>query len=209
MKKTLVLIDRDGVLVYDKKYYLGSQRDWKKKVRILPGVVKGLKLLNSIPDVSIYMITNQSGVAIKDFPLLTVKRAKEVCQYIINLIRKKGGRLDDYFICPHVSPDYVKRKNEFKFDKKRVCNCVCIKPRLGMVFDALRKEGLTAKKVNLFVVGDRASDVQTALNVKGTGILVPFVNEPGQISKVKKLKGKKYVAKDFLKAAEYIVRNAR
>ena len=48
---------------------------------------------------------------------------------------------------------------------------------------------------------DRASDVQTAIHAKGTGILIPFENEPGREEKVKRII---YVAKNFLYAAAYI-----
>ena len=77
-KKLFIFLDRDGTIDYDKKYHLGHQRNWKPKVRILPNVVKGLKILRKIPGARIYIITNQTGVAIKDFPLLTEKRAREV-----------------------------------------------------------------------------------------------------------------------------------
>ncbi len=198
---TLICIDRDGVLIYDKKYHLGKSNNWKKKVKILPKVIEGIKLLKKIPSVKIYMITNQPGVAIKEFKLLDDKRVAQVCEYVLNKLEKKGAKLDGYFACGHATPDYVKKRKKYKFHKSKVCNCFCIKPNLGMVISSLEKEGLNFKKTKIYVIGDRASDVQTAINVKGTGILVPFINEPEQIKKMNK---KGYIAKNFLEASKIV-----
>ena len=210
-KKILICIDRDGVLTYDKKYHLGHTHQWKKKIKILPKVVEGLKVLNSIPDVAIYIISNQPGVAIKDFKLLTLDRAQAVAKHIVDKLHKRGGHVHGYFICPHATPAYTKKRSKYTFHKGMVCNCACIKPKLGMVFMALSEEGLTRDNTRVFVIGDRASDIKTALNIKGTGVFVPFVNEPGQMEKVRKLKPKSriYIAKDFLDAAKFIKKKAK
>jgi len=207
-KKTVICIDRDGVLIYDEKYHLGRTNNWKSKIKVLPHVVEGLKLLNKLSNVAIYLVTNQPGVAIKDFPLLTFARAHEVCRYVVDLLKKKGGHLDGYFLCAHASPAYAKRRSNYKFDKKLVCNCSCIKPRFGMVYDALEKEGIKPEQATIYVMGDRATDIQTAINAGGVGVFVPFENEPGQKEKVKEIKQKSkvYIAKNFLDAVNFIIK---
>ena len=210
--KALICIDRDGVLLHDEKYYLGKTHDWKKKMRILPGVVEGIKKLNKLPDVAIYMITNQPGVAVKNFKLLTLERAHQVCQAVVDRLKKRGAISKGYFLCAHASPTYTKRKVDFKFHKSLICNCSCIKPNPGMVFDALEAEGITADKAHIYVIGDRDTDVQTALNIGGIGVHVPFINEPEQEKKVKrKYKDNKkvYLAKDFKDAANFIYRREK
>ena len=202
--KTLVLIDRDGTLIYDDKYHLGKTNDWKKKVKILPTVTKGLKLLKVLPEVHTYIITNQPGVAVKDFKLLTEERSRKVCKYIQEKLNKLGANIEGHFVCPHASPAYTNKRSNYKFNKKLVCNCSCIKPKLGMVFDVLKLEGITKKNTNIYIIGDRASDIKTAHNIKGTGILIPFKGEPGQVEAINKLRGKTYVASNFLDAAKYI-----
>jgi histidinol-phosphate phosphatase family protein len=208
MVRTLICIDRDGTLIYDeeKHLYLGRDDEWKSKVRILPHAIEGIKLINAIPDSVIYMITNQPGVAITDFPLLTVERAHEVCRYVIDGIKGGGGRIDGHFLCPHADLAYKKEHPEYQFDEKLLCDCECIKPSLGMVFEALRSEGVTRKNVNIFVIGDRSTDVETALNIGGIGILVPFENQPDEDQKVKRLPDQSsiYVARNLLDAAEYV-----
>ena len=206
MKKILVCVDRDGTLIYDNKYHLGRTDDWKSKIKILPTVIEGLRLLRTLPNVAIYIITNQPGVAIREFPLLTLDRAHEVNRHILTEIAKMGGQIDGYFLCPHANMQYVKKKANYHFDENMVCDCECEKPKSGMVFDALKSERLTREEVILYVIGDRSSDVETALNINGTGILIPFENEPRHFEKIKKLdQTNVYIARDFLDAAQFIV----
>lgn len=214
MKKTLVCIDRDGTLIYDSKdhLFLGRDDGWESKVRILPRVVVGLKLLNTIPDASVYMITNQVGVAISDYSLLTNERAHEVCKYVIDKIKNLGVNINGYFLCPHATLDYVKTKLGVNFDKKLVHkNCKCLKPALGMVFNALKAENITPENTDIYFIGDRASDVQTALNINGTGILIPFEGESNEEKKIAKLVGQErvHVVGNLLKAAELIFKQKR
>lgn len=208
MRKTLICIDRDGTLIHDEKdhLFLGRDNDWPAKVRVLPGVVDGLKKMRKIPDSSIYMITNQPGVAIMDYPLLTVERAHEVCGYVVNKIREMGAVIDGHFLCPHADPEYARKKPGINFDPKLVHDCKCFKPSLGMVVDALKSENITADNAAVYVIGDRASDVMTALNINGFGILIPFENEPGEEEKVKRLNDQAHVhiAGNMIEAAEFV-----
>ena len=66
MRKVIICIDRDGTLINDQKFYLGKEEGWQEQVEILPGVIEGLKKLNTINNSAIYMVTNQAGVAIAD-----------------------------------------------------------------------------------------------------------------------------------------------
>ena len=75
-----------------------------------------------------------------------------------------------------------------------------------MVLDVLKAENITEANGDIYVVGDRLSDVQTALNINGTGILIPFENEPGEVEKVRVLEyhSRIFIAKDLVEAAEFI-----
>ena len=90
--KTLICIDRDGTLIYDKKehLYLGRDNDWRAQVKVLPYVPEGMRVLKAIPGAAVYMVTNQPGVAITDFPLLTLERAHEVCRHVVEKIKDMG-----------------------------------------------------------------------------------------------------------------------
>jgi len=217
MKKQniLICIDRDGTLIYDDKYYLGRTNNWRSKIKFLRNVVRGLREVNKrLPLAKIYMITNQSGVAVKDFPFLTEKRANEVCQAVIDILSKKGVRVDDYVLCPHVSLEYAE-KSELKIKKNFICNCSCIKPSPGMVAKALRKEKFKKENTRIYVIGDRKTDVETAHNISGIGILVPFKNESKEDVKLLKHKKNKFfkdrthLAENFLDAVRYIIRKEK
>lgn len=202
--KVVICLDRDGTLIHDEKYHLGRQEDWKAKIKLLPGVVEGIKILRKIPNSVIYLLTNQPGIAVEDFPLLSKERAEEVCEEVLKILKREGAKLEGYFLCPHANPKYVK-KRAYKFHKKLVCECECIKPRPGMVKQVLKAEKIDESEAKIYVVGDRVTDVKTALNIGGTGVFVPFEKEPGEKQKVKKIKkGEVHIAKNFIDAAKFI-----
>ncbi|MFB6246429.1 MAG: HAD-IIIA family hydrolase [Candidatus Pacearchaeota archaeon] len=207
-KDVLVCIDRDGTLIYDDKYYLGRSNDWKNKIEFLRGVVSGIRRLKKeIPNVKIYMITNQKGVAIKDYKLLDYQRAREVCEEILERLRKKGAKIDGYILCPHADKNYKKKHPDKNLKSELVCNCSCIKPNTGMIDRALENCGLKKSKTDIYVVGDRESDVKAGLNSGGYGILVPFENEPREKEKVRSLRSKKSaVVNGFGDASRIIVK---
>ena len=205
--KTLICIDRDGTLINDTKnhLFLGSKENWKEEVLILPTVIQGLEVLKKLADTRIYMITNQSGVAIKELPLLTEERSHEVCEYVLSLFENEGVALDGFFACPHATLDYFKGHDFFTPIPELICECDCIKPRLGMVISALEKEGADLTNVSIYVIGDRVSDVMTGINTGGKGVLIPFESQPGETEKMRSVDSQKsYVAENFLDAAKHI-----
>lgn len=207
-KKILIFLDRDGTLIYDKKCYYGSQKSWRSLIKFCSGVASGIKLLRKKLDAKVCIITNQPGVAVKELPLLTLKRAHEVTKFIIKKLKQKGAKIDDYEVCEHAPLFYIKSHPKFSFDKELVGDFGCIKPKPGMIDKILRKEKIKKKDIkSIYVIGDRVSDVKTALNVNGFGILVPFSKESKEKTKFKTIKSKnKYLAKNFLDAANFIIK---
>jgi len=204
MKQTVIFLDRDGTLICDKKCHFGSQMNWRSLITILPHVKQGIKSLRKIPNVKIYLVTNQSGVAITNYPLLTYKRAKEVTEFVL---RKIGVKIDGYKVCRHVSPTYVREHPEFTFNKKLLGNFHCMKPNPGMMEEIFKNDKLAKKDFNIYMIGDRASDMKAVLKMNGFGILVPYGNEKEEIAKVEKLRSRKiYIAKDFRDVVRFILR---
>jgi len=212
MKRVLICVDRDGTVAYDKKhrpkYHLGRQRNWKSKIKFVENALEGLRILRKkLPAAKIYLISNQPGVAIKEFPLLTEKKAHEVFKYIIKKLEKRGVSVDGYEVCPRASREYVKKHPQYTFHKKLVGNFSCFKPKPGMIRSILKKEKLKKNQTKIYIIGDRVSDVKTAHKIDGFGILVPFIYQLEEKEKVKKMKNrKKYVARDFLNAARFIIK---
>jgi histidinol-phosphate phosphatase family protein len=215
---TLVFLDRDGTINKDENYFLGSSPSWKKQVKILPKVVTGIKLLNHISDLELFIITNQSGVALMgpEFDLLDEKRMHEVNQFIIDKLRQKGAIVKGYFACPYVDNKYVEKAK----NKGRVVNLAYVKdkhpdlkPSIGMLKKAAESIGRSIDDCKIYFVGDRSTDVEMGLNANGTGILISSfkTKELGDLAKVedfqKRYGTRVYVAKDFLDAANYIKQN--
>lgn len=201
----MVCIDRDGTLIYDDHYYLGKTDEWQEKLDLMDGAVEGVKKLNELENVVVYMITNQSGVAVKDFEKLTEERAEEVCETVLGRFEEEGAHIKDYHLCPHVPPDYSETHPEREVENGKVCHCYCIKPNTGMVDKVLDMEGLERSEAQVFVIGDRATDVNTGLNAGGYGVLVPFQNQEDQMKEVQKTdSGKTFIADSLEEAAEFV-----
>ena len=206
-KQILILIDKDATLIYDTGFP-GSRSNWKEMFELIPTVEEGLKKLSKIPNSKRYIVTNQAGVAIKEFHELDEDKSREVCEYTIDELNKKGANISGYEICPYVEQSYLDSHPNFEFDEKYVLKkAKCRKPNTGMADSILKKEGLKKEDVKIYVIGDRKSDVQLALNLGGFGILVPIKDHPNEPEKVRSLKSKNtYIAKNFLDAAEFILK---
>jgi len=216
----LVCLDRDGTVNKDDNYFLGSSQEWKKQLKILPNVVKGIKQLNQLKDFEVFIITNQAGVALigPKFDLLDEKRMHQVNQHIIDTLKEKGAKVKGYFACPFVDNKYVEKSKS----KGRLVNPNYVKddhpdlkPNIGMIKKAAKSIKKKLKYCEVFFIGDRASDVEMGINANGTGILVsgPKTKELGDLEKVNQLKEKYkervYIAKDFLDAVNYIKLNVK
>ena len=217
-KSPLVFLDRDGTVTRDENYYLGSQQNWKDLVEFLPGVVRGISCLNKY-SIRPIIITNQAGVALTGpaFNLLTEERMNLVNEYIKYRLAQEGAFIEGIFACPFVDKDYVTRAME----KGRKVNpryiqdgCIDLKPNTGLMKKAADSVGRVLGDSMIFMVGDRATDVQTGLNAGGEGILIasPKTIELSDLKKTERLirenPGRVYVAPNFNTAAEYILRRS-
>ena len=215
----LVCLDRDGTINEDNNYYLGNSKDWKSQVKIFPGVIEGIKRLNSTPNLETFVVTNQSGVALegKEFSEFTLERMHEVNKYVLKILEKEEAFIRGYFACPIVDYKYAEkarlkgRKLNTEFVRQNPSD---LKPNIGMIKKAAKSLGKTLEECRIYVIGDIITDVQLGLNAGGKGILVesPRTIQRGDLEKTKKLAqeeaGRVYLAKDFLDATDYIIRDA-
>jgi len=143
----VLFIDRDGTLIeepYD------NQVDSLAKVRFLPGVFAALSELMRA-GYRLVMVTNQNGLGTHTFPFAAFTEAHE---FVLNAFSSQGIRFDQVFVCPH-------REND---------GCSCRKPRTGLV-----EEYLSMAPIDLAasaVIGDRATDMEFASNLKLRGFTV-------------------------------------
>jgi len=141
----LIIADRDGTLIED-RHYLASP----DMVCVLPSVVSSMKLLEE-SEIELIVATNQSGVGRGYFEEACVTEVNNRCQSLIDPHRRV---LKHFFYCIHSPLEY----------------CNCRKPLTGMVDEFLM---LNAQKYdNIYVIGDRMSDLEFAFNLQALPILV-------------------------------------
>ncbi|TCK02884.1 D-glycero-alpha-D-manno-heptose-1,7-bisphosphate 7-phosphatase [Phorcysia thermohydrogeniphila] len=162
MKNRAVFLDRDNTLIHDDGFIHEPE-----KVKLLPGVPEGLKLLKESGYLLI-VTSNQSGIGRGYFQEDDFHAVNRKLQ---EFLKPYGVQIDDFFFCPHRPED----------------GCNCRKPRTGMVEKAAEKWNIDVSES--FVIGDRDSDIQLAVNAgcKG-GVKVRTTLFP-----------------DFLSAAKHIV----
>jgi len=146
-----VFLDRDGVLIQDVNYL-----SHLSQIEVFDDVPSGLKKLKSL-DFKLIVVTNQSGVArgyfTEDFVLETHKKINQ-------LLEAYQVQIDDFVYCPH-HPDGLSPYN---------LKCKCRKPQTGMIDKAKVEHDI--KIEGSFMVGDKLSDIEFAVNAKLTGILI-------------------------------------
>lgn len=131
-----VFLDRDGVIIENRSAYVRSWSD----VAIFG---QALTALAGIKDSSyrIIVVTNQSAVG---RGIITYDAAVEINERLLEVINQTGGRIDDFYICPHAPQD----------------NCDCRKPKPGLILQAAKDYNLDLSQSIL--IGDALSDIMAA-----------------------------------------------
>jgi histidinol-phosphate aminotransferase len=144
IRQKYAFIDRDGVLIYEPTDTY--QIDSLDKLKILPGVITGLRRLIK-NNYKLIMISNQDGLGTNSFPQ---KNFEIVQNKLIKSFKNNQIIFDKIFICPHLPTD----------------NCVCRKPQTGLVNDFFQNNSNSIDWQNSFYCGDRESDRDFARNVR-------------------------------------------
>ncbi len=140
-----VVLDRDGTLVRECHYLCNPDQ-----LELLPGVVPGLRMLlqHGVP---VAVVTNQSAVG---RGLLDHAQLGRIHARLDWLLQQHGVRVHGIYYCPHRPED----------------RCRCRKPAPGLLEEAAGDLGLDPARA--IVVGDKPCDVELALAVGATGVLV-------------------------------------
>ncbi len=138
-----VFLDRDGVLIENRAEYI---REWSQ-VLVYPKTYFSLKRIQDA-GYKIVIVTNQSAVG---RGLITLQKANEINQRLVDLIRDNGAQVDRVYLCPHQPEDH----------------CDCRKPKPGMLLQAAEELSLDLSRS--WLVGDAWSDMLAgqALNLQG------------------------------------------
>jgi D-glycero-D-manno-heptose 1,7-bisphosphate phosphatase len=144
----LVILDRDGVINYDSSDYIKSPEEWLE----IPGSLKAIALLNK-KDFLVAIATNQSGIGRGYYSQETLYA---IHKKFFTLLKKVHGKIDKLVFCPHTPKD----------------NCLCRKPKPGMVFEILTYFNINPTHETVYFVGDSKIDMETAIASNCKPILV-------------------------------------
>lgn len=155
MKKRVIFFDRDGVVNVNTNYVYKIS-DFK----FMEGFLEFFSACKKSGFLAL-VVTNQSGInrgfySEGDFKILS--------DFMQDELRKKTGFcFDKIYHCPH-SPSE---------------NCICRKPKIGMIENALRDFDIDLAQS--FLIGDNESDIECAINAGiGTQILLKFAESSAE-----------------------------
>ncbi len=147
MKKVL-FIDRDGTII--KEPVEDQQVDSLEKLEFLPGAITNLRRIADTTDYELVMVTNQDGLGTASFPEDTFWPAHNK---MMKTLEGEGVS----FASIHIDRTFEHEKADTR------------KPGTGMLVKYLAGGyDLT----NSFVIGDRASDVELAMNLGAQAIYI-------------------------------------
>lgn len=149
MKKQVLFIDRDGTLVIEPP--IDYQLDSFNKLEFYPKVFRNLYFIRQKMDFEFAMVTNQDGLGTASFPEDTFY---PVHNFILKTFEQEGITFDQIFIDRSFPED----------------NAPTRKPRTDMLTQYLDNPDYDL--AHSFVIGDRATDVELALNLGCKAILL-------------------------------------
>ncbi|MDD5026184.1 MAG: imidazoleglycerol-phosphate dehydratase HisB [Candidatus Peribacteraceae bacterium] len=130
----IAFLDRDGTLIWEPPET--KQVDSLGKLRILPGVIEGLRTLLE-DGFELVMVSNQDGIGSPTFS----KEGFEIPQNeFLSQLEREGITFRSIFVCPH----------------KEAEKCTCRKPKTGLVDVFLQEENIDL--ASSLMVGDRETD---------------------------------------------------
>ncbi len=145
--KKIAFVDRDGTLIEEPADH---QIDSYEKFKLLPGVIPAMIRFRDA-GYRFVMVTNQDALGTDRYPRAKFDLVQEL---LIQILSSQGIVFEEVLICPHTPED----------------RCLCRKPGIGMVQGYLADSNWDRKRS--FVIGDRATDLDLAQNMRIEGVRV-------------------------------------
>lgn len=139
----IIFLDRDGVLNemhYEQEHGTVDSPMNVDQVRLISGAAKAVAVLHSM-GFKIHLVTNQPAASKNK---TSVSNLEQVNRFIQQEIEKSGGKIDSIQVCLHTSAD----------------DCLCRKPRKGLLERAAALERGGWNRAGSFMVGDGLTDIQ-------------------------------------------------
>jgi imidazoleglycerol-phosphate dehydratase/histidinol-phosphatase len=181
MKKAL-FIDRDGTILIEPQ--TDFQIDSFEKLEFLPGVISALRTIAEQTEYELVLITNQDGLGTEAFPENTFWSAHKL---MMKTLEGEGIRFAAVYIDRSYPHDNLPTR----------------KPGTGLLTEYLTGDYDLAGS---YVIGDRLTDVQLALNLGSQAILI---NPPNKESEAPSLTPEQeavtaLITDDWHRVAEYL-----
>lgn len=163
IKAKAVVLDRDGTLidvVRDEDAGAVVVAFHPNQLRILPGVIPGLRLLLDA-GFRLAIATNQPGPAKGQCSAAAVSRTNAA---LVSLLAKEGVPIETLTVCMH------HQEGGPGGDPALIGDCACRKPKPGLIVQALANLGADPKQS--WMVGDSAGDIEAG---RGAGVRTGLV----------------------------------
>ena len=146
--KKILFIDRDGTLALEPENY---QLDSFDKLIFYPGVFKSLGKISRELDFELVMVTNQDGLGTPSFPENTFWPTH---RFMLKCFENEEIIFDDIYIDKSLPSD----------------NAPTRKPGIGLLKKYINNKNYDLE--NSYVIGDRLTDMELALNLGAKGIFI-------------------------------------
>ncbi len=171
--KKIIFLDRDGVINHDVGYFTDIE-----KFNFIDGVFRACHHFLNL-GYEIIVITNQSGIG---RGIICEDDYIKLTKWMISEFKNKNIDILKVYFCPHM-PD---------------CDCDCRKPKPGMVYQALNDFKIDLGKS--WLIGDKNSDIQTAINANMKNFILITENNKTRDSKLQTL----FTARNLLETIQFI-----
>ena len=146
--KKILFIDRDGTLALEPENY---QLDSFDKLIFYPGVFNSLGKISRELDFELVMVTNQDGLGTPSFPENTFW---PIHRFLLKCFENEEIIFDDIYIDKSLPSD----------------NAPTRKPGIGLLKKYIKNKNYDLE--NSYVIGDRLTDMELALNLGAKGIFI-------------------------------------
>ncbi len=179
-KRKVLFLDRDGCLNDDTMYPHKVEH-----FKLLPGVIEGLKKLKKV--YIFIIVTNQSGIGRGIFKEEDMRIFNEK---LLSELKKEGIEIKKIYHCPHTPED--------------LCNCR--KPSTKYIRQAEKEFNIDVK--GSWAMGDHLHDVEMGIKAGCRAIYLLTGHGAKHKEDLEKNSIKPdFIAKNFLEAADFILKN--
>lgn len=155
--KKILFIDRDGTLALEPENY---QLDSFDKLIFYPGVFNSLGKISRELDFELVMVTNQDGLGTPSFPENTFWPTH---RFLLKCFENEEIIFDDIYIDKSLPSD----------------NAPTRKPGIGLLKKYINNKNYDLE--NSYVIGDRLTDMELALNLGAKGIFISNDEKLGEM----------------------------